>query len=49
MTFQIEKQSFFTKELTNNCPLLAASGGSSGESVIGLRWNERPQAPYFSD
>jgi hypothetical protein len=33
MTFLSEKQSFFTKELTNICPLLAASGGSLRESV----------------
>ncbi len=34
MTFQCEKQSFFTKELTKNCPLLTAFGGSSGESFF---------------
>ena len=48
MTFQREKQSFFTKKLTNNCPFLAASGGSSGgESFWAALEMSAPKLPIF--
>ncbi len=45
MTFQREKQSFFTNELTNNYPLLAAFGGSSGGECFWGR--SAPKPPFF--